>query len=227
MKKTEKLFAERGQDVRIHTFNLPAVDACPGAGKCKEFCYATQGRYIFANVAKPREDNFKALKEIIRSGKPDSDVVSEISQLLRVSIEQTFKKRLKKRNVRNIIRIHDSGDFFHRNYFLAWCKVLTDMKQEGLEIEAYAYTKSLRIIRALLETKPENMHVIFSVGGLWDNEIEESLPHSRVFINEEELIKAGYVDGSFSDVPAIQKETKIGLIYHGTKSVKSVQKFIV
>jgi hypothetical protein len=228
MKKTEKLLKENyGQDVRIHTFNLPAIDACPGAGNCKSFCYATQGRYIFSNVAQPREENFSILKNIIRSGESEDMIVAEIATILKENIVETFSKRLRAAGKRNIIRIHDSGDFFHKNYFLGWCRALQELKLEGCNIEGYAYTKSLRILKPLFEQKPENLHIIFSVGGLWDAEIDQNLPHSRVFTSAEELKLHNYVDGSYTDIPAIQKEIKIGLIYHGTKSVNSVQKFIV
>jgi hypothetical protein len=53
------------------------------------------------------------------------------------------------------------------------------------------------------------------------------MPHSKVFKNEEELKAAGYVNGSETDIPAIEKESKIGLIYHGIKSLKNVQQFFI
>jgi hypothetical protein len=228
MVKTQKFYkTEKKQDVRIFTFNLPAVEACPGAGACKQFCYATQGRFLFSTVSKPREENFSILKGILSQDISDQEKVLKISTLLQNGIVETFtEKRLLKNNVRNIIRIHDSGDFFHKLYFTAWCNALQTLKYEkGFSIEAYAYTKSLPIVQRLFFMVPNNLHIIQSVGGLYDDTIIEDKPHSKVFKNEIELIAAGYVNGSETDIAAIEKESRIGLIYHGIKSLKKVQQF--
>ena len=233
MMKTEKFYgSEFSQDVRLHTFNLPAIDSCPGAGICKNFCYATQGRYIFKTVAAPREHNFNTIKGLLKSAQTDDEAILNISNLLQENIISTFGKRINKftnnkgQKVRNIIRIHDSGDFFHRLYFLAWCDALEKLNKTS-NIQAYAYTKSVRIIQPLMDRKPLNLHIIQSVGGLWDNEINKDLPHSKVFSNESDMLQAGYIDGSLTDIPAIEGAVKIGLIYHGTKSVSKVKKFLV
>lgn len=233
MIKTEKKYkSEFNQDVRLHTFNLPAVSACPGAGNCRQFCYALQGRYIFSSVLEPRKENHNIINNIIRSSSNTTEVVDTIANLLIENIKETFGKRLNLqekngKKIRNIIRVHDSGDFFHQKYFLGWCKALETLKNDGKNVEAYAYTKSLRIIRPVFDSKPSNLHIIFSVGGIWDNEIDNSLPHSKVFANETEMLEANYVDGSMTDIPAIEGAVKIGLIYHGTKSVSKVKKFLV
>jgi hypothetical protein len=228
MVKTEKIYnSEFNQDVRLHTFNLPAINSCPGAGSCKSFCYATQGRYIFKSVLAPRENNFEILKTLLKTTSIDY-----VAEVLEKNIIETFGKRLQKKTnkqgqkVRNIIRIHDSGDFFHRDYFLAWCKAMENLNQ-AFNVEAYAYTKSLRIVQPLLNQKPNSLKIIQSVGGIWDNEINESLSHSKVFASEEELLNAGYIDGSQTDIPAIEGVQKIGLVYHGTKSISKVKQFLV
>jgi hypothetical protein len=220
MKKTEKEFSEIGVDARLYTFNLPAIDACPGAGACKNFCYATQGRYVFNNVSKPRKQNFEILKSMTQ------DVVSMVNLLSQSIVESFTEKRLLKHNARNIVRIHDSGDFFHKNYFLAWCETLRSLEKK-YNIEGYAYTKSLPIVQRFYSEKPENLKIIQSIGGLFDSDIDTTKPHSKVFDSIESMIHAGYIDGNKTDIPAIEGETRIGLVYHGTKKIDKVRKFIV
>jgi hypothetical protein len=57
------------------------------------------------------------------------------------------------------------------------------------------------------------------MGGKRDEDIDESRPHSRIFINESERNIAGYCDGNKSDLPAILGRKKIGLVYHGQRQL--------
>jgi len=58
--------------------------------------------------------------------------------------------------------------------------------------------------------------VTYSFGGKWDKKIDG--PNSRIFPTLDDRIKAGYVDGNDSDMPAILGEHNIGLVYHGVKN---------
>ena len=108
-----------------------------------------------------------------------------------------------------MIRIHDSGDFFSRWYLDAWLTVA----QLHPRILFYAYTKSVPMIPGTL---PRNMVVTFSEGGIWDNKIN-GRPHARIFPDQATREAAGYTEGNESDLPAVKGETRIGLVYHGTK----------
>jgi len=63
---------------------------------------------------------------------------------------------------------------------------------------------------------PSNFRVTYSFGGKWDKKIDG--PNSRIFPTLDDRIKAGYVDGNDSDMPAILGEHNIGLVYHGVKN---------
>lgn len=224
MVKTEKeLTAQTGKKTKIYTYNLPAIKACPGAGECKKLCYADQGRYKMASVAEPREQNFSFINNIIRNNVlTNADKIEQIATSLAKDILVLFNTRLTK-DVNNIIRLHDSGDMFHVNYMLGWFAALETLKSMKFNILAYAYTKSLPMVENNKHLVPENINITYSQGGLFDHMIKETDGHSKIFRSESELISAGYIDGSNTDIPAILGVKKIGLVYHGNKSLKTVE----
>ena len=198
----------RPRGYRIASFNLPAGAyddpdtgehrvTCPGAGACLSLCYARQGRYLMTNVQRLRIDNHRALRAAYRSGG-----VPEVTATLAAGLARL------PRTV-GVIRIHDSGDFFSRWYLDAWLTVA----QMHPRILFYAYTKSVPMIPGTL---PRNMVITFSEGGIWDNQIN-GRPHSRIFKDQATREAAGYTEGNASDLPAVVGETRIGLVYHGTK----------
>jgi hypothetical protein len=118
----------------------------------------------------------------------------------------------------NTVRIHDSGDFYNQEYYDKWC----DIASMFPEITFYAYTKTLNM--ELWANKPDNFKITQSLGGKHDNLVNLEMPHSRIFASHEEMNNAGYEDGSINDVPAIVGIIRIGLPYHGNKSLTESQK---
>lgn len=57
-----------------------------------------------------------------------------------------------------------------------------------------------------------------------DDQIDVTESHSRIFVSHHDRRKAGYVNGNTNDQPAIDGETKIGLVYHGVRNLKEGQK---
>lgn len=121
-----------------------------------------------------------------------------------------------------IIRIHASGDFFNKNYFMAW----VNLASMHPEVKFYAYSKMVLMIKTIKQeflqagqNFPKNFTVIFSEGGKQDAMISENNDrHSRVFSSIEELKAAGYADVTSHDLGAMGPNHKIGLVYHGAKS---------
>ena len=70
---------------------------------------------------------------------------------------------------------------------------------------------------------PENFRITFSEGGKMDHLLDKELPHSRIFSTVAARVAAGYVDGNKSDLPAMNGEQKIGLVYHGTRKMTDAQ----
>ena len=174
-------------------------NTCPAALACKDPCYAKQGSYLFPVVKRNRTDN------IISS--LDTNFVDSAIQDL-----NGYKKKKY-----NVVRIHDSGDFYSREYLDKWYSIA---RAHG-DMLFYAYTKSLHL--DVYNGIPDNFRITQSLGGRYDNLVDMGKPHSRIFNNDASRIAAGYVDGNIDDMPAIIGEIKIGLVYHGNKKLTPSQ----
>ena len=162
---------------------------CPSALTCVANCYARQGAYVWSNVAQAFEK---------RLGITLQDNFSELM------IDEIRRKKAQ------VIRIHDSGDFYSREYLQKWLKVIDNFP----EIIFYAYTKSYSLFKG--ENLPKNFIVIFSHGS--KEKLDKKQRHALVFDSVDALKKAGYVDASIDDTIAWSSENKkIGLVYHGNK----------
>ena len=199
-----KLNSPNGGVYRILGFGIPADsiipegNTCPGAKACRKPCYAKQGRYLMPNVMAARIANLEA-------SRTDTFVDDMV-------------KNLKKRRVYNVVRIHDSGDFYNQEYYNKWCDIARRM--EGSVI-FYAYTKCLHL--DLYTNKPNNLKIIQSLGGKYDSLVNKAQPHSRIFSDNFSRIAAGYCDGNTNDVPAIEGATHIGLVYHGNRKLTAAE----
>jgi hypothetical protein len=203
----EKLVKPNGGTYRILGWGVPAdydvvlmgtrFITCPGALACKDPCYAKQGNYLRGNVKRAKQGN------LLASVLPGfvNNMIAEI----------------KSRRTYNTIRIHDAGDFYSQEYFNKWCDIARALPDRIF----YAYTKALHL--DLWTDKPENLRIIQSLGGRWDNKVDLTKPHSRIFSSEAARDAAGYVDGNINDVPAIEGVTCIGLVYHGQKKLTLAQ----
>ena len=200
-------FVPRPKAYRVVSFNLPAggyeVDnksyiTCPGADACLALCYARQGTFLFKGSKRVRIDNHQLLLT--------THATHGLQGVIDI-LDEAVKKVTK---TVAVIRLHDSGDFFKKWYVEAWVEVI----KRHPNILFYAYTKSFPMFKGI--DLPSNFRVTYSFGGKWDNKIEG--PNSRIFPTLDDRIKAGYVDGNDSDMPAILGEHNIGLVYHGVKN---------
>lgn len=183
------------------------IRTCPNAGACAAGCYARMGAYIWGNVSKKHEANL----ELSQSDAFVSEMIAEIDAwLLRKST-----KHLK-------VRIHDAGDFYSVSYLGKWVAIMSHFKTNS-RVSFYAYTKQVKMFQAEKARIPSNFTVIFSHGGKQDALIDVKIDrHARVFETLQDLKEQGYVDGTLDDMIAAQgTSSKIGLVYHGTKSYKN------
>lgn len=200
-----KLVKTSGESYRVLGFGIPADmsfnggNTCPGANACRGVCYAKQGRYLMAGVKNARLHNFNASRDVL------GFIASAIADLTRLT------KRY------NVVRLHDSGDFYSQEYLNAWKNIAILFPNTIF----YAYTKSLHLD---IETgKPDNLRIVQSLGGKYDAKINLSLPHSRIFSTDADRIAANYEDGNVSDIPAIEGVINIGLVYHGNRKLTEAQ----
>ena len=182
----------------IYHFSIPAGKSqsgmltCPAAGECLNGCYATQGFHGMSWVKNAKERRLSATFE-------------------QNFVENVFKE-IRKRKIRRV-RIHDSGDFYSKQYMIKWWEIARTMP----DVHFYAYTKMISLFKG--DEKPPklpNLTIIFSYGGKLDHMIGPNDHHSKVFKTHEDMELAGYTDCTESDLAALNTK-KVGLVYHGGK----------
>lgn len=180
--------------LKVVNFGIPAYQTqtgkrtCPFADKCVAFCYARKGAYSWGNV-KPAYE--------WRYAQTQKDDFADIMQ------KEIDRKRP------DVVRIHDSGDFYSPAYLEKWVQII----ENNPRVTFYAYTNSVPFFRG--RTLPENFTVIFSDSGKFAESIDRAKErHTKIFKSHAELNRAGYVDASKNDLNAIGENHKIGLVFH-------------
>ena len=200
--------------INIFNFGIPAflsqdgTKTCPNARDCVSGCYARSGTYRFKNTINAYETRLKLTQ------------TEDFVPLLKAAINlESIKSRAK--GLKCLIRIHDSGDFYSKDYAKKWIAIMSHFESNP-NVSFYAYTKMISLFKDLAEIMPSNFTVIYSQGGTEDSLIDTSQDrHSRVFQNEAELVSNGYVNASNDDILAIGSNLKVGLVYHGVKSYQN------
>ena len=143
---------------QVYCLDLPCGHTCPAASICKSKvnrdtgkvthygtvpCYATKAESAYPSVRRLRWHNF----DILRAQKNVDDMAN--------TIEQSLPKNAK------VVRIHSSGDFFNKVYFLAWVEVA----RRRQDIVFFGYTKILEYVNY---PATNNFHLTFSHGSKFD-----------------------------------------------------------
>jgi hypothetical protein len=139
--------ALKGIVVDQETGDFVEITTCPAAGACQLFCYARKGGYIMfpgSSMSAARALNFLV-----------NDPVG-YTELLNSEI-QSIKTKTDAKNIQLVIRWHDAGDFFSKDYLDLAFKVA----EANPEVMFYAYTK---IADVATGDTPENFIMNFSSG---------------------------------------------------------------
>lgn len=211
MVRPKTLLASNGKLSKAHiwNFSIPAAESmqviegkivkiktCPGAGSCLNWCYAQIGSYSFKASMVAHARNLQYVLD--DSFEFSMNMIKEIKG---------------KKNLR-AIRIHDSGDFYSRHYFLVWRQIMKACP----EVQFYAYSKMVPMLNKLKAEGlvPDNFTVVYSQGGKFDHLINADADrHSHVFSTMKEALAAGYLINNYNDVLAINPANKkIGLVFH-------------
>jgi hypothetical protein len=194
----------------IASFNLPAVETCPGAGKCAKYCYADTGSFLrfYKTTMPPRVSNWLASQKDDFSDR----AIDYLNQWKQSGKHPESGKRFPLKAV----RIHDSGDFYSPKYVDHWTKIA----KAHPDVQFYAYTKShhpvLKGRLAEMAALP-NVNIVQSLGSKYDHLVDPDKPHAVVFESPEQMKAAGYADAMASDLTAADKRnTKVGLYIHGS-----------
>jgi hypothetical protein len=196
--------------IDIYNFGIPAFKSetglitCPNASNCATGCYARSGTYRFGNTINAYEGRLKLTQN------------ENFVDLLVAEINAKLIRSKMKQN-QCLIRIHDSGDFYSKDYAMSWIEIM----EKCPEVRFYAYTKMVSMFETIQDEnfRPSNFRLIYSYGGKQDSQIDTNRHfHSKVFQNETDLISQGYSDASSDDlVAALGENKRIGLVYHGVK----------
>jgi len=212
----------------VWNFTLPAwvvelpdgshFNVCPNAGACAKFCYARNGTYLFPKV------RGKHLRNLEMVQRPDwiEEVSAELSR-------KRFSPKGAERQIPGLldtahlspwvrswiaiggqaVRIHDSGDFFSREYLDGWIQLAWYFP----EILFYAYTKEISMMEEAKSDLPPNFLICYSMGGRQDDLIDpETMRHADVFPDLEAIDDAGYLSQHESDLLCVLlPSTKIGI----------------
>ena len=225
---------------KIWNWTLPAwyvriegkvVKTCPNAGVCAQLCYARNGTYLFANVKAAHLRNLNLVRET-----PELFVEMINAELQKPRFKESGESRYEKlsqfgklvddewavdwlKRGGSAVRIHDSGDFFSRDYLNLWIRIA----EANPLILFYAYTKEVEMLK---QTElPVNFRIIYSKGGLQDEMIDDEVDrHADVFPDLVTLEVAGYTDQEASDLLAVLLETnKVGIVANNISHFRKKQ----
>jgi hypothetical protein len=211
--KLRKLHTATGK--KIYSFSLLSGHTCPFARDCKakavmgesgkrhvedgpemQFrCFSASQEAFYTATYEQRARNTEHVKSLLAFG----------SYGIANAIVAAIPKNAE------VIRIHVGGDFFHQNYFKAWCHVA----EARPDIQFYCYTKALVFLLMHGSMVPENLKITMSRGGTHDHLIEELKErgfHEAVVVYREEDTDLP-IDSD--DSHALHGEESFALLVHG------------
>jgi hypothetical protein len=109
------------------------------------------------------------------------------------------------------VRIHDSGDFYDRDYLERWLEIAYEVP----DVLFYAYTKEVTMFKTLsIDAALDNFRFLFSTGGKEDHLIDVDRDrHADVFPDLPTMTRAGYASQEDSDLQAVMLPTnRIGIV---------------
>lgn len=105
------------------------VNTCPGAGTCAVICYARRGSYI------QYPEVFVKQTKVLNYLLNDPNGFKE-------TLKSEIRSLAKSKGGKKIqFRWNDAGDFFTKKYFQIASEITAELRQEGVDLESYAYTK--------------------------------------------------------------------------------------
>ena len=198
--------------LKLKTFTLPAGHTCPGAKDCLSRADRDTGKVTdgdatefrcFMATAEARSPSLRKLVwhnfELIQTALKDG--FDSVVDLIDRSLPEKF----------DIMRVHVGGDYFNREYFMAWCEVA---KRHPSKV-FYSYTKSLAVIAGI--PKPDNLVLTASRGGKWDNLIDEKTWKEAVVVYSEEEAAEKGLEIDHDDTHAAFGKENFALLIHGTQ----------
>lgn len=123
------------------------ITTCPGAGACQLYCYARKGGYVMFPASSMSAA--QALNFLVND--PDG-YMAKVNQEI-----TTIKKKTDKHGIQLVVRWHDAGDFFSKEYL----DLAFQVAESNPEVKFYAYTKMADVATG---AAPKNFIINFSSG---------------------------------------------------------------
>jgi len=211
-------------------FSLPAGYACPSAGVCRTFADRHTGKIndslaaliedvaeyrCFAAMAETRPNvrdarwyNWDLLRDAAYT---DSKLaVDNMAALILASIDVYDE---------DLVRIHESGDFWTEQYLMAWMEVARQRPNKIF----YAFTKSLNMWLNQAENIPSNFFLTASIGGQLDSLIpgrEHIFTRRAYVVYTEEEAEAQSLEIDHDDSHCLGNKP-FALLVHGSQRAGS------
>jgi len=133
------------------------ITTCPGAGECQLFCYARKGGYVMFPAASMSAA--QALNFLVNH--PD-----EYMKMFDTEIKRT-KALADKNGIKLLVRIHDAGDFFSKQYW----ELSKQVQLNNPDVRFYFYSKMGDPVTD--PNTPANTLPNFSDGGAKSREVKK------------------------------------------------------
>jgi hypothetical protein len=129
------------------TGDFVEIATCPGAGACQLFCYARKGGYVMfpaSSMSAAQALNFLVNDPVGYSARVNQEI-------------KAIKSKTDKIGVQLVVRWHDAGDFFSKDYL----NLAYDVARSNPDVQFYAYTKMGDVATG---SAPPNFIINFSSG---------------------------------------------------------------
>lgn len=123
------------------------ITTCPGAGECQLYCYARKGGYVMFPASSMSAA--QALNFLVNHP-------TEYMNMFDAEVKKA-KALADKNGIKLLVRVHDAGDFFSKEYY----DLVMDVKNQNPGVKFYFYTKMGDIAAA---DQPEDVIGQFSPG---------------------------------------------------------------
>jgi len=139
--------ALKGIVIDEETGDFVQITTCPAAGACQLFCYARKGGYVMfpaSSMSAAQALNFLVNDPVGYTSVLNGEIKS-------------IKQKTDAKKIQLVVRWHDAGDFFSKDYLDLAFKVA----EANPEVQFYAYTKVADVATG---AKPKNFIINFSSG---------------------------------------------------------------
>jgi hypothetical protein len=138
------------------------ITTCPGAGQCQLFCYARKGGYVMFPASSMSAA--QALNFLVND--PEG-YTARVNQEIKA-----IKTKTDKAGVQLVVRWHDAGDFFSKEYL----NLAYGVANSNPDVKFYAYTKMGDVATG---SHPNNFIINFSSGSKRGEEKKVELHKSQ------------------------------------------------